>query len=340
MITTATYTPVLGVVETQRAAARIKRLFGDALADRLSLIKISAPKALRVGTGLQDDLAGTQEPVSFHTTFSDDKYEMVHSLAKWKRAQLARYDIPVSEGVLTDMHAIRKDESISEIHSVHVDQWDWEQRITAEQRTLDFLRQTVRTIYDVLRYTESEMAHAYPDLAPRLPEEITFIHTETLAERYPDKTPKEREDAAARAHGSIFVIGIGAPLPEGDPHDLRAADYDDWTTPTAEGPGLNGDIVVWDDVRGRALELSSMGIRVDPEALKRQLKHVGREHYSDQAFHKGILDGSIPPSIGGGIGQSRVCMFMLRKAHIGEVQASIWSDEMRAELEDMGIPLL
>jgi aspartate--ammonia ligase len=337
------YTPALDRIDTQRATLLAKRTFEDELMRRFQLIKVSSPIIVERGTGIQDDLAGTQEPVSFEAQFGDDDFEIVHSLAKWKRDRLARYGLEPGQGLLTDMHALRKDEEVDEIHSVYVDQWDWERVITDEQRSVAFLKETVREIYGALRHTEAQLADEFPALTPRLTDEITFLHTEELAERYPSLDPMEREDRAVEEHGAIFVRGIGHALEaSGQRHDARAADYDDWSTLAGEDgrPGLNGDIVVWDDVRGKALELSSMGIRVDAEALERQLKILGQEHYADQPFHRGVLDGTLPLSIGGGIGQSRVAMLLLHKAHIGEVQASVWPDEDRAAVEEHGIALL
>lgn len=335
------YTPTLDRLETQHAIQLAKRTFEDELMSRLQLMKVSSPIVVQRGTGLQDDLAGTQEPVSFRTQFADDAFEIVHSLAKWKRDRLARYGLEPGHGLLTDMHALRKDEEVDATHSVYVDQWDWERTITEEQRTVAYLKKIVREIYDALRHTEQQLAEEFSALEPRLAEEITFVHTEELAQKYPSLSPAEREGRAAEEHGALFLRGIGHMLEEGTRHDPRAADYDDWSTPTQNGgPGLNGDIIVWDTVRDQALELSSMGIRVDAEALKRQLRILDLEHYAEQEFHQGVLDGTLPPSIGGGIGQSRVCMFLLQKAHIGEVQASIWPEGDRETIEEHGVALL
>ncbi len=335
------YVPKLDLFETERGIKLVKDAFQKALARELSLTRVSAPRFLKTGTGLQDDLAGTQEPVSFFVKHEKVPIQIVHSLAKWKRYALSRYGFSQGTGLYTDMDAIRKDEIISPIHSVYVDQWDWERIISPDERTLGFLEFIVKKIYKALREAEGAVHETFPQLSHILPDEIVFIHTEELEEMYPDLMPVEREKEAARKYGAIFLIGIGAPLKSGKPHDLRAADYDDWSTPTTGGrKGLNGDIIIWDDVRKSALELSSMGIRVDPESMKRQLEIMGLSERVRLEFHKGVIDGSIPLSIGGGIGQSRICMALLEKAHIGEVQCGIWTNEMHKEIEDMGGKLL
>ncbi|UCD03397.1 MAG: aspartate--ammonia ligase [Candidatus Aenigmatarchaeota archaeon] len=335
------YKSKLDFFETEEGIHFIKKHFQKALADRLSLRRVSAPRFIFIDGGLQDDLAGTQVPVGFKTTFSDKRVEMVHSLAKWKRHALAKYGFPEGIGLYTDMDAVRKDEAVSPIHSVYVDQWDWEKVIAPEQRSLEFLKSVVRKIYEALRETEAEVCRKFPVLKVRLPVDITFVHAEDLEEMYPDMTPDEREDAITKKFGVVFIIGIGEKLKSGYPHDLRAADYDDWSTPTLDGKkGLNGDIIVWDDIRGKALELSSMGIRVDPESMKRQLALMGLSQRESMEFHSGVIEGSIPPSIGGGIGQSRICMFLLQKAHIGEVQAGVWPEEVERAFEEQGVMLL
>ncbi|HII72596.1 TPA: aspartate--ammonia ligase, partial [Candidatus Woesearchaeota archaeon] len=290
---------------------------------------------------LQDDLAGTQVPVSFVMKHTGDTVEVVHSLAKWKRYTLGKHGFRHGTGIYTDMDAIRKDEETSPIHSIYVDQWDWERVISREERSLDFLKQVVGSIYDALKETEKLVSREFPELLPRLPGKIHFVHSEELEEMFPDLTPKEREHAIAERLGAVFLIGIGAPLKSGEPHDLRAADYDDWITPTSpKTRGLDGDIIVWDPVRKTSLELSSMGIRVDADSLKKQLAHMGLESREGLEFHKGVLEDTLPLSIGGGIGQSRLCMFMLQKAHIGEVQSSVWPEHVEVEFKEKGVHLL
>jgi aspartate--ammonia ligase len=342
------YTPVLDLRETQEALTLAKSAFERELTERLDLQSFYAPWALRKGTGLQDDLAGTQEPVGFTAQFDGRDYEIVHSLAKWKRQQLHRYDLPVGRGLLAELRAIRKDEAVDATRSIHVDQWDWERVLTADQRTLAHLQEIVSRIYAALRTAIDDVTGAFPVLGDdggpgggRLPDEIPFVHTEELERLMPELSPEEREEELARQEGAAFVLGIGHPLPQsGEPHDLRAVDYDDWVTPTEKGPGLNGDIIVWDDVRETALELSSMGIRVDAEALAEQMEIVGRDEDDTLPYRERILDGTLPLSVGGGIGQSRVAMFLLKKAHIGEVQPSAWPDETVEAMQERGVPLL
>lgn len=335
------YKSRLDFFETEEGIHFIKNHFQKALAERLSLRRVSAPRFIFIDGGLQDDLAGTQVPVDFKTVFSDKRVEMVHSLAKWKRHALAKYGFSEGVGLYTDMDAVRKDEAVSPIHSVYVDQWDWEKVITSEQRKLDFLKLVVRDIYKALKETEAEVVRKFPELKVRLPADISFVHAEDLEEMFPDMTPAEREDAITKKLGAVFIIGIGGKLKSGHPHDLRAADYDDWSTPTTDGKsGLNGDIIVWDGIRGNALELSSMGVRADPESMKRQLALMGLSERESMDFHRGVMDGSIPASIGGGIGQSRICMFLLQKAHIGEVQSSVWPEEVERAFKEQGVMLL
>lgn len=320
---------------TEVAIKQIKDTFQRELSLALNLRRVTAPLFVRSGTGLNDDLNGVEPPVSFDIP-GIGRAEVVHSLAKWKRTKLADYDIAPGYGLYTDMNAIRSTEELDNLHSLYVDQWDWEQTIRPEQRTVDYLTATVREIYSALKHTETEVFRTYPHITPTLPDEIMFVTAEELLRRYPTLTPKEREAAAARQHGAVFIRGIGAPLSDGHPHDGRAADYDDWST---DG-GLNGDIVVWNNVLQIPFELSSMGIRVDPEALRRQLAAAGKEHYSQRDFHRRLLEGELPASIGGGIGQSRLCMLLLQKAHIGEVQVSIWPDAQLAACLAAGIPIL
>ncbi|MFW9597897.1 MAG: aspartate--ammonia ligase, partial [Paludibacter sp.] len=271
----------------------------------------------------------------------DVRAEVVHSLAKWKRLTLADYNIEQGYGIYTDMNAIRADEELGNLHSLYVDQWDWERVMTAEERTIGFLKTIVRRIYASILRTEYLVSESFPQIKPELPEEITFIHAEELRLLYPDLTPKERETAFVKKHKAVFVIGIGGALGDGKKHDGRAPDYDDWST-VAEGglPGLNGDILLWNPVLELAFEISSMGIRVDKEALLRQLEIEGKNERLEMYFHKRLVDGTLPLSIGGGIGQSRLCMFLLRKAHIGEIQASLWPDEMRTACAALNIPLI
>jgi aspartate--ammonia ligase len=272
---------------------------------------------------------------------NDARAEVVHSLAKWKRMMLAQYGIPVGYGIYTDMNAIRPDEELTNIHSLYVDQWDWEKVITAKQRDIEFLKKIVNQIYAVLLRTEFVVYENYPTIKPMLPEEITFIYSEELAQRYPNLTPKEREYEITKAHGAVFIIGIGGKLSNGEIHDGRAPDYDDWTTPNSGGFfGLNGDILIWNPVLQQSFEISSMGIRVDKEALLRQLEIAGANDRKELLFHKKLLKDELPLSIGGGIGQSRLCMYFLRKAHIGEVQASLWPDEMIKQCAEHNIHMV
>lgn len=334
------YKTKLDFFQTEKAIKLVKDTFEESLAKRLKLLRVSAPRFLKVGKGLQDDLAGTQIPVGFKTKFTPDLVEVVHSLAKWKRYCLWKYDFKPGTGLYTDMDAIRKDEDVDEIHSIYVDQWDWERIITRKDRSLPFLISIVTEIYASLLETEKKVKTEFPILKPILPKKIHFVHTEELEQLYPKLSAKEREKEIAKKYGAVFLIGIGHPLESGEPHDLRAADYDDWSTKTERGRGLNGDILVWDSVREDVLELSSMGIRVDAKALDYQLKHMGLSERRTWEFHKAILKDKMCLSIGGGIGQSRLCMFLLHKAHIGEVQSSVWPKEVEEEFDRRKIPLL
>lgn len=327
---------------TEAVIKTIKDTFQRRLSEELCLRRVTAPLFVLSGTGLNDDLNGVERPVSFPVKdLGDRRAEVVHSLAKWKRAKLADYDIAPGFGLYTDMNAIRADEELDNLHSLYVDQWDWEKTITEESRNLDYLKDTVKKIYSVIKETEMMIYKMFPHITPRLPEEITFVHTEELRKEYPELTPSERESAAARKYGAIFLIGIGGEMGDGTIHDGRAPDYDDWSTPNSDGfIGLNGDIIVYDSVLDRAFELSSMGIRVNPDSLARQLELRGCGERSKFQFHSSLLAGKLPQSIGGGIGQSRLCMFLLQKAHIGEVQASIWPDEQRMKCKEAGIDLL
>lgn len=327
---------------TEVAIKMIKQDFQTKLSEALSLRRVTAPLFVLSGTGLNDDLNGIERAVSFPIKdLGDKKAEVVHSLAKWKRVKLGAYDIAPGYGLYTDMNAIRADEELDNLHSLYVDQWDWEKTILPSDRNLNYLKETVKKIYNAIRDTEHKVFERFPHITPRLPEEITFIHSEELLKQYPSLSPAERESEAAKKYGAIFLIGIGAPLSDGKPHDGRAPDYDDWISENDEGyQGLNGDILVWDSVLGRSFELSSMGIRVSPESLKRQLEERGCQERAELTFHKRLLNGELPYSIGGGIGQSRLCMFLLQKAHIGEVQASIWPEEQFEECKKAGILLM
>ena len=320
----------------------IKQEFQKNLAEALCLRRVTAPLFVLSGTGLNDDLNGVERAVTFPVkSLGDRKAEVVHSLAKWKRAKLAAYGIAPGYGLYTDMNAIRADEDLDNLHSLYVDQWDWEKTINETDRNLDYLKDTVRSIYKAIRATEKMVYSQFPHITPRLPEDITFVHSEDLLREYPDLSPLERESMAAKKYGAIFLIGIGAPLSNGEPHDGRAPDYDDWISENEEGHlGLNGDIIVWDSVLQRAFELSSMGIRVSPDSLKKQLKERGCTERESLDFHRRLLNGELPFSIGGGIGQSRLCMFLLQKAHIGEVQASIWPEEQKKACKEAGIMLM
>jgi len=336
------YKSVLDVNQTEQAIKQIKDFFQLNLAAELRLRRVTAPLFVKQGTGVNDDLNGIERPVSFPMKDLDDNVaEIVQSLAKWKRMALAELNIREGFGIYTDMNAIRPDEELTNIHSLYVDQWDWERVISKEQRNLDYLKYIVQKIYATIVRTEFHICETYLDIEPELPDEIIFIHTEELAERYPDLTPFERETEEAKKHGAIFVIGIGGKMPNGEIHDGRAPDYDDWNTPTVNGfKGLNGDIILWNNVLNRAFEISSMGIRVDKDVLLRQLEIRGLEERKELMWHKMLLNDELPLSIGGGIGQSRLCMYFLRKAHIGEIQSSIWPDKMLEECKANGINLL
>ena len=325
------YTSHLSLRETELAIKKVKDFFERDLSIELNLTRVSAPLFVNAKSGMNDNLNGTERPVSFDV-FSGEQFEIVHSLAKWKRYALALYGFEENEGLYTDMNAIRRDEDTDNIHSIYVDQWDWEKIISKENRTVETLKKTVKLIYAALRHTEYYITKEYNFIGSLLPEKITFLTALELEEKYPTLSRKEREKAAAKEYGAIFLMGIGGALRDGKPHDGRAPDYDDWD--------LNGDIIVYYPVLDIALELSSMGIRVDEEALLRQLKIAGCEDRVNYPFHKALLDGKLPYTIGGGIGQSRMCMFFLRKAHIGEVQSSYWDDETLQYCADHGVKLL
>ena len=336
------YRPTLPSEGMEDAIKLLKQTFQAELAEALSLRRVTAPLFVFADSGLNDNLNGVERPVSFPIKdMGDRRAEVVHSLAKWKRMKLAAYRIPPGHGLYTDMNAIRADEELDNIHSLYVDQWDWERVMAPADRTIDFLKKVVRCIYEAMLRTEYLVCERFPQLRPQLPERLTFLHAEELRQRYPSLSSKERENAIAEELGAVFIIGIGGPLGDGKPHDLRAPDYDDYSSPSSlPWPGLNGDLLVWNAVLGRAFELSSMGIRVDREALLRQLRESGKDDRQQLYFHQRLLNGTLPLSVGGGIGQSRLCMYYLQKAHIGEIQASIWPDEMRFRCRELGIPLI
>ena len=336
------YHSVLSARETERAIKIVKDLFEKELSGALRLSRVTSPIFVPSGSGINDDLNGIERPVRFELgNMGNKQMEIVQSLAKWKRMALADYGISTGYGLYTDMNALRPDDDIDAIHSVYVDQWDWEQVISEDNRNLEYLKSVVREIYSAIKRTEFLIHETYPSIVPCLPDEITFVHTEDLLKMYPDLSAQEREVEIAKKHKAVFIIGIGASLADGKPHSGRAPDYDDWSTPTSEShQGLNGDIIVWDSVRHSSLELSSMGIRVSRESLLRQLEIKGCMERKDLYWHKRLLNGDFPQTIGGGIGQSRLCMFLLKKAHIGEVQASVWQEEAREEASSLGVTLL
>ena len=336
------YKSILDVNQTEQAIKRIKDFFQMNLAAELRLRRITAPLFVKHGTGINDNLNGVEKPVSFPIKDIDGSVaEIVQSLAKWKRLALADLKFKQGLGIYTDMNAIRPEEELTNIHSLYVDQWDWERVISPEERNLDFLKYIVNKIYAALLRTEFIVSENYPEIEPELPENITFIHSEDLAAQYPHLTTLEREMEAAKKYKAIFIIGIGGEMPNGEIHDGRAPDYDDWVTPTSEKHrGLNGDLILWNSVLNRAFEISSMGIRVDKHSLTQQLKIRGLEKHAELMWHKMLLNNELPLTIGGGIGQSRLCMYFLRKAHIGEIQSSIWPDEMIQKCKENGIRLL
>ena len=324
-------------IHQQEEISFVKNTFTQYLKDKLEVVEVQGPILSRVGDGMQDNLSGIEHPVSVKVKLiPEHTYEVVHSLAKWKRHTLARFGFNEGEGLFVHMKALRPDEdSLDPIHSVYVDQWDWEKVIPNGRRDLGYLKETVEQIYKAIRLTELVVEARY-DIDSVLPKQITFIHTEELVERYPDLTPKERENAIAKEHGAVFLIGIGGELPDGKPHDGRAPDYDDWTSPSENGyKGLNGDILVWNEQLGAAFELSSMGIRVDVDALKHQCAITGDLDRLEYEWHKALLHGLFPLSIGGGIGQSRLAMFLLRKKHIGEVHSSVWPADVLETFENI-----
>jgi aspartate--ammonia ligase len=336
------YKPLMNLQQTELGISKIKDFFQANLSAELRLRRVTAPLFVLRGTGINDDLNGVERAVNFPILdMGDARAEVVHSLAKWKRITLADYGIENGYGIYTDMNAIRADEELGNLHSLYVDQWDWERVMTAEERSIDFLKYIVNKIYATFLRTEYLVSESFPQIQPVLPAEIHFVHAEELRQMFPDKTPKEREFEVAKKYGAVFIIGIGGKLGDGEKHDGRAPDYDDWSTPDANGlPGLNGDIVLWNPVLELPFEVSSMGIRVDKTALLRQLEIEGKKERLNLYFHKRLIEGTLPLSVGGGIGQSRLCMFFLRKAHIGEIQASIWPEDMRKECEALNINLI
>lgn len=336
------YQRLLDIRQTEQGIKLIKDFFQQNLSTELRLRRVTAPLFVLSGLGINDDLNGVERPVSFPIKdLGEAKAEIVHSLAKWKRLTLADYDIQPGYGIYTDMNAIRADEELDNLHSLYVDQWDWEAVITREQRTIAFLEDVVRRIYSAILRTEYLTCETYPQIKPFLPKEIHFVHAQDLLDMYPNLSPKQREDEICRKYGAVFVEGIGGRLSNGEKHDGRAPDYDDWSTIAENGKaGLNGDILIWYPVLEHSFELSSMGIRVDKESLLRQLKLEGKEEREKLYFHQRLINGELPLSIGGGIGQSRLCMVMLHKAHIGEIQASIWPENMRSACAKLGMPLI
>jgi len=333
----------MDIVETERSIKLVKDRFERDLARHLNLDRITAPLFVRADAGVQDNLNGVERPVSFEVGADGNRRcEIVHSLAKWKRLALQTHGFPVGRGIYTDMNALRPDEEcLDNLHSIYVDQWDWERVIRPEDRSLDYLKGVVRAIYAAIKDTEAELTRQLPALQPSLPDEIAFVHTEELAQRFPDATSKEREATACREHGAVFLIGIGGELPDGTVHDGRAPDYDDWTTATGPATsGLNGDILLWYPLLQLPFELSSMGIRVDGPTMLRQLEIRGCPQRAELPWHRKLLSTELPQTIGGGIGQSRLCMLLLQRAHIGEVQVGLWPAEVLEACRSAGIQLL
>lgn len=336
------YRSPVSPLKTATAFQKIKAFIEANLESDLHLHRVSAPLFVRENTGINDDLNGIERAVSFPMkAMNEGRAEVVQSLAKWKRMALAEYGVPAGEGLFTNMVAIRPDEVPDNTHSLFVDQWDWEMHITEADRTISFLKKTVGKLYQILRKAELYVEQMYPEIEPILPQEIHFVHAESLLRQYPHLTPAQRETEIVKKYGAVFIIGIGNALSDGKQHDGRAPDYDDWSTTNEDGySGLNGDILVWNPVLGRAFEISSMGIRVDKKALVHQLKLRGQEKRLNLLFHKRLMEDLLPLTMGGGIGQSRVGMFLLRKAHIGEINAGIWPEEMVHVCKAHGIQLL
>lgn len=327
------YQSILNKIQTAVAIQKTKTYFQNGLENALCLTKVSSPVLLKEGTGINDNLNGTERIVSFDALdMEEGRVEIVQSLAKWKRSTLAQYGFTAGEGIYTDMNAVRRDETMDNLHSIYVDQWDWEKVISEDMRTIETLQNEVRKIYDVIRSTESYLSDIYPSLQPILPERIFFVTAQELEDQYPRLSPKDRENEIARRHGAVFIMQIGGRMNSGQIHDGRSPDYDDWT--------LNGDILLWYPLLQCAVEISSMGIRVNAESLSDQLFASNKMNRLNLAFHQAVLRGELPSTIGGGIGQSRLCMFLLRKAHIGEVQVSVWNERTLKECEEGNIPLL
>ena len=337
------YKAALSLQQTEIAIKKIKDFFLSNISTELRLRRVTAPLFVLKGLGMNDDLSGTARPVTFPIKdMQEAQAEVVHSLAKWKRVTLAEYKVDNGYGIITDMNAIRADEELDNLHSLYVDQWDWERVMPEEERNVEYLEDIVKRIYSAILRTEYHICETYPQIEPFLPEKIKFIHSEELLQRYPNLSAKEREDAICKEYGAVFIIGIGGELSNGQKHDNRAPDYDDYTTVSDENglAGLNGDLLIWYPILERSIELSSMGIRVNREALERQLKLSGKENRRELYFHRRLLEGSLPQSIGGGIGQSRLCMILLHKAHVGETQSSIWPDDMRDTCRKAGMTLI
>ena len=328
------YKPVLSLYDTQKAIGLVKRLFIDTLSAQLNLSRVSSPLFVEANSGLNDDLNGIERPVTFDLKDSEKTAQVVHSLAKWKRLALKEYDFHMGKGLYADMNAIRRDEELDNLHSIYVDQWDWEKVIDVSQRNEKYLKETIENIVDAIYRTAATLRSIFPQLAttPMMNREVTYITTQELEDMYPELSPKERENAICEKHGTVFLMQIGKTLRSGKKHDGRAPDYDDWD--------LNGDLLFWNHTLKRAFEISSMGIRVSPESLDRQLKISGCDNRRAFPFHRMLLNGELPYTIGGGIGQSRLCMLLMGSAHIGEVQVSIWDDDTIKKCKEAGIPLL
>lgn len=337
------YKPALDLQQTEIAIKKIKDFFLSSISTELRLRRVTAPLFVLKGLGMNDDLSGQERPVTFPIKdMNEAEAEVVHSLAKWKRVTLAEYNVVPGYGIITDMNAIRADEEMDNLHSLYVDQWDWERVMPDNCRNTGYLKKIVNRIYNAILRTEYYICETYPQLKPFLPEDVHFIHSEELLQRYPDLTPKERENAICKEYGAVFIIGIGGKLSNGEEHDMRAPDYDDYTTISEDSglAGLNGDLLIWYPILERAIELSSMGIRVNKKALCHQLALSGKEERKKLYFHSRLLEGSLPQSIGGGIGQSRLCMILLHKAHVGETQSSIWPEDMRNTCKYAGMQLI
>lgn len=336
------YTSILNTKETEHAIVAIKDFFQLALSTELNLTRVTAPLFVGSGKGINDDLNGVERPVKFPVkALNDEKMEIVQSLAKWKRMKITDLELEPGFGIYTDMNALRPDEDLDPIHSIYVDQWDWEMAIDEKDRTVYYLHEIVKKVYRCMQRTEFFLYDRYPQIKPILPKEIKILYADDLAKQYPNLTSKERENTVAKKYGAVFITGIGGKMSDGTIHDGRAPDYDDWITESGDGHrGLNGDILVWNPVHEAALELSSMGIRVSPESLRAQLEERKMMKRAELDFHKKLLAGELTQTLGGGIGQSRLCMFLLRKAHIGETQVSVWTDEIKEDCKKRGIILL